>query len=575
METPPLLVDNHGAEQDMDTATISKSDLVTLDPSSSQGTSAQDPPKGLGVVTLEPYVIGSASSGAGALPKRKFEGSAKRNYIASRKFPNEDYEILPGLVIPNTYDKYLTLTMENSPESIFKVHRDIVKCCGRKPKISAQNNGHLLVEVNSPEESEKLKNVSFLGGVAVRCQPHFNLNTSKGLIYAPQLITYSEETLQKEFEDQGVIGVQRMKKKINGAITPQPGLILTFNSVRLPSSIEAAWYTYKIRQYIPRPRRCFHCQEFGHTTSSCRSKAQGRPAICVICSNEEHGECNKDPKCYHCGGSHPASSPNCDIYLFEKEVQATRVKERISFAEAKQKIRTMFIRPGLSYAKMLTESVAYKNNRSSKVTRQQVTNMRRQPVKRTLSRESSEECIQTAQVSAVSPLSKRRGRDDLSLASEEASVCISTVEVEVHAPMEAGSAVPGDPVSVKDVPVSGTSASLEAPVAVADTATDLESGIPRAEGATCISSSSMKADNQASIQAAPVKYQPTSTSEVTPPKRGTNSTIRIPASERKKREILASNKGQRLNKSSVTPSEGSLKSDKDKRKLKLRKSTPS
>ena len=117
------------------------------------------------------------------------------------------------------------------------------------------------MEVNSPEESKNLKNVSTLGGVAVKCHPHFNLDTSKGLINASQLIMYSEEPLQKEFEDQGVLRVQRMKKKINGAITPQPGLILTYNSVRLPSSIEAAWYTYKIRQYIPRPRRCFHCHE--------------------------------------------------------------------------------------------------------------------------------------------------------------------------------------------------------------------------------------------------------------------------------------------------------------------------
>ena len=430
------------------------------------------------------------------------------------------------------------------------------------------------MEVNSPEESEKLKNASSLGGVAVRCNPHFNLNTSKGMIYAPQLITYSEEILEKEFEDQGVIRVQQMKKRINGAITPQPGLILTFNAVRLPSSIEAAWYTYKIRQYIPRPRRCFHCQEFGHTVSSCRSKAQGRPAICVICSNEEHGDCNKDPKCYHCGGSHPASSPNCDIYIFEKEVQATRTKEKISFAEAKQKVRATFIRPGLSYAKILTESAAYKNNRS-KVNQQHVTNMRRQPVKRTLSRESSEECFQLAQVATVSPLSKKRGHDIFSLASEEASVCISTVEVKVHAPMEAESAMPGDSVSVKGVPVSGTSASLEALVAVADTATDLESGIPRTEGAACVTLSPIRAINQASIQAAPVKCKSAFTSEVALPRRGTNGTIRTPASVRKKKEIIPINRAQRVTKSSATTPEESQNNDKDKRKLKLKKSTPS
>ena len=129
-----------------------------------------------GVATLEPYI---PDTGA----KRKLDANHLKNAKASRKSSNsQQYLIMPGMFVPDSYDKFLTLDLEYPPDSIFDIHRDIVKCCGRKPKISTQSNGRLLVEVNSPEESSKLKTVSSLGGVSVRCSPHFSLNQSKGFI---------------------------------------------------------------------------------------------------------------------------------------------------------------------------------------------------------------------------------------------------------------------------------------------------------------------------------------------------------------------------------------------------------
>ena len=553
-------------------------------------TSALDSLKGAGLATLEPYI----PLGDTKVPKRKLEGNSRNNAKSSRKTNNNEYEIVPGILVPNTFDKYLTITLENPPECIFNVHRDIVKCCGRKPKISAQNNGHLLVEVNSSEESDKLKNLSSLGGISAKCHSHSSLNSSKGLIYAPQLITYSEEKLQKEFEDQGVLRVQRIKKKIDGAITPQPGLILTFNSIRLPSSIEAAWYTYKVKPFIPRPRRCFHCQEFGHTLMSCRLKTQGRPAVCVICSDEEHGNCNKDPKCYHCGGNHPSSSTSCDVYLFEKEVQATRIKERITFAEAKQQVKLRFIRPGVSFATMLMESVVYKKNKKQQVSKQRVdklpNGMKNKPAKRALSRESSEDSIQVAQssqFSVVSPLLGRKGHSKFSPASQEAALYISTTDVEIHVPMEAESDVADNPASVKDAPVSGASASLEAAVAVLDAATSLdgvprkemESGIPNAVGVTDMKLTPEKADQQASNQVTPIVSEASSFSGVVPPQSGSDDTIKVSSPDslplgKKKKETPLISKPQRVIKTSVPSPQRPYKSGKDKeKKVKLKKSS--
>ncbi|XP_064090772.1 uncharacterized protein LOC135204539 [Macrobrachium nipponense] len=196
--------------------------------------------------------------------------------------------------------------------------------------ISYEGRGKLTVESTSTKETEILKALPHLGGVKVECAVHAFWNYSKGMIYAPQLMTYSEKNLVEELKDQGVIRIERMKKRVNGVFVPLPNLIITFNSTRLPSIVKAAWLRFKIKQYIPRPRRCFHCQEFGHMLESCRQRLKGKPATCVKCSEPDHGMCGKQARCIHCGDNHPSSSLNCDVYIIEKEIQTLRVTERIA-----------------------------------------------------------------------------------------------------------------------------------------------------------------------------------------------------------------------------------------------------
>ena len=76
------------------------------------------------------------------------------------------YQIIPGVFVPSTYDKYLTIDLSSTNVDIFEVNRDIKKCCGREPRIS-QNSNKLIVESTSAEESNKLKNLTSLGGISV------------------------------------------------------------------------------------------------------------------------------------------------------------------------------------------------------------------------------------------------------------------------------------------------------------------------------------------------------------------------------------------------------------------------
>ena len=451
------------------------------------------------VVTLEPSsstVVARPSSSRRKKGVNNFSNSTRKTKVS---------ETLPGVFEPVSYNKFLTIKLNDIESDMFEIHRDIVKCCGREPRISSLNKQHLLVEANSPEESRKLLSLSALGGVLIECTPHANLNQSRGLIFAPQLLQYSEEKLERELEAQGVVKVQRLKKKIGGALTPLCSLILTFDSVRLPEYIKAAWFKYKIKQYIPRPRRCFYCQEFGHVNSTCRSKAQGKPAVCINCGNQEHGECIVSPQCIHCGGNHPSSYNGCDIYIFEKEVQATRVTEKLTFSEARQKVKARSIRPGVSFARVLAESNTVRKTRLNNHPTLKVAN------------------IETGH---LAPRLKRN-RSVESVAEPPSKSCCSNTDLTSCMPAPAvssASASLGETSAVVDVTsletaslLDETHSSLEAASAQAGAVASLEVASAPADALASLEAASAPADVLASSEAASAPADARSSSEVPVP----------------------------------------------------------
>ena len=241
------------------------------------------------VATMAPYVpMNPGQSGPGYRRKNmeKRNGNQKKAEGMTRMFEAEKY------------DKFLTLQLEDGnieDTDIFEVHREVVRCIGRAPKMSSLGRGGLLIEVQTPTESDKLKRMKMVNGNSASCTPHHTFNHTKGVIFSRELMKFSEEKLLQEFEDQKVIEVKRIMKKENGELCPQPLLILTFDLLKLPETISAAWHNIKVRPYIPSPRRCFYCQAFGHLNTNCRKKAKGEPQVCVNCGQESHGECSNTP----------------------------------------------------------------------------------------------------------------------------------------------------------------------------------------------------------------------------------------------------------------------------------------
>lgn len=105
---------------------------------------------------------------------------------------------------------------------------------------------------------------------------------------------------------------------------------------------------------MPNPQRCFHCQRYGHSALSFRGKT------CAKCGKNYHPSenCSNLPCCINCGEPHPAYSRSCRKWKQEKEIITLKVKENISFPEARK--RFSFLQKG-PYSLMARAGVCHQS----------------------------------------------------------------------------------------------------------------------------------------------------------------------------------------------------------------------
>ena len=256
-----------------------------------------------------------------------------------------------GTALSRRVPLFLDIQFAKSLEdiSIFQIYRDLKKCCQTFKKIRQTKENTLLVQVANECQAKKVLGLRKIAGVDISISANRYLNQVRGVIFNRKLLRYSEEVLQKELEDQGVIEVKRIKRKEGSTLVDTPMLILTFDKEQLPDKIMAAWYAMDVRLYQPAPRRCYNCQKFGHLGSNCHSKQ----SICIKCSQvklEVH-TCSRT-RCANCSESHQASDKNCEFYKMEKEVLSIQSSDKLSYPEARKLVYHRYNKtPGRTWAK--------------------------------------------------------------------------------------------------------------------------------------------------------------------------------------------------------------------------------
>lgn len=268
--------------------------------------------------------------------------------MGSRKHPSFDRSRKRGrtevnLLLPSqeqNFPKFLVVeSVDNQfplrKASPFVVANELEVLLG-KYKAKKLFSGGLLIEVETKAQSQALQDTRKLANLDVKVSPHRSLNSTQGVISDPDLAELTEAQILEGVRKENVVAVRRINIRRNDIDIPTNHLVLTFNTTKLPESIQVGYVNYRVRPYIPNPRRCFKCQRFGHTLQSCRGKE-----TCAKCSSTEHNTetCKtQDLKCVNCTEPHPAYSRKCKRFQDEKQIMSLKVKENISIHEARRRL---------------------------------------------------------------------------------------------------------------------------------------------------------------------------------------------------------------------------------------------
>ncbi|GFX35481.1 uncharacterized protein TNCV_102881 [Trichonephila clavipes] len=215
-------------------------------------------------------------------------------------------------------------------------------------------SGDLFLEVSSSNQATALIKLQKLA--------HLDLTLpfrpfSRGVISPADFLNVSTEEIKENMKAQKVCDVRRITIRRDGQVLNTKHLILTFSTPDLPQTVKMAYIRCPVRPYIPNPLRCFQCQRYGHSKNVCRGQS-----TCPRCGESGHdsADCKKKEQCLNCKGEHPAYSRSCPTWITEKEITAVKIKEKISYPEARRVVLSRTPVSGKSYASATRKSTSDK-----------------------------------------------------------------------------------------------------------------------------------------------------------------------------------------------------------------------
>ena len=236
----------------------------------------------------------------------------------------------PKFIVISSSDEKIPL----SSLSVFLVKKAIDGISTAYESITELRDGSLLLLVKSLKIANHFIAQKKLGTLCpISVKLHSNLNSCKGIAYAPCLINSSVDHIISEMQSQGVTDVYKFTKTTPENNLRATGLVLfTFDRFRPPSTVDLGWHKVKIEEYFPNPMRCRKCQLLGHTTKRCTSSE-----ACENCNLAPHQpeNCTRT-SCANCTESHPSSSKSCNEYIKAKEILKIKTIRKCSMADAKK-----------------------------------------------------------------------------------------------------------------------------------------------------------------------------------------------------------------------------------------------
>ena len=262
---------------------------------------------------------------------------------ASFKRPRPEDSESDSEPVIDTWPRFLVITSKN-PEQTFDKVSPFVVAKALKGSIGESykdakilRSGKVLVECARKQQAVQLLSLKVFGNIPVDITPHNSLNFCKGVIRSYDFRNANEEEMFEELKHHHVTEVKRVYVTHGGNKTKTNTFILTFDVPTLPSRVKAALSTYPVEPFVPNPLRCFNCQKFGHHKDKC-----GKDKVCARCGHTGHdsSSCENPLQCPNCKGDHFAYSKECPRWKQEKEIQAVKVTQNLTFKAARKLVES-------------------------------------------------------------------------------------------------------------------------------------------------------------------------------------------------------------------------------------------
>lgn len=138
----------------------------------------------------------------------------------------------------------------------------------------------------------------------------------------------------------------RITIRRNGQVLPTQHIILTFNT-------KAAYLSCPVRPYIPNPRRCFNCQHYGYSMTTCRGSFTY--ARCAK-SGHDNKPFEKAERYANCKGDHAAYSSYSPKRFREKEILSVAITQKLCYPEVWKLFESRIPSASVSYSSLLKPS---------------------------------------------------------------------------------------------------------------------------------------------------------------------------------------------------------------------------
>nr|XP_012152728.1 PREDICTED: uncharacterized protein LOC105664131 isoform X1 [Megachile rotundata]XP_012152729.1 PREDICTED: uncharacterized protein LOC105664131 isoform X1 [Megachile rotundata] len=146
-----------------------------------------------------------------------------------------------------------------------------------------------------------------------------------------------DELKEEATPGKGDYVLERMRRRriIDGKVTYEAmrAIMIVFKGSVLPTRllIGQGHVGIKIEPFVEPVKQCYRCLKFGHVQATCREQVRK----CAVCGDKEHGQCNKDPKCVNCGGSHGSLSRGCWMWQREAAIRKVMAFRNVEFDTAR------------------------------------------------------------------------------------------------------------------------------------------------------------------------------------------------------------------------------------------------